>query len=955
MATGRIVSAEAQGLYKLFNPGKPTKADYDGSTLRITGGNDRSLKNEDIADVSLDLRLLHHAIILTLKDRSTVELSGFKEQAVKALHAAISRGIALQRSRELKQQAKAIEPDIRALHPLLSSMLPTDGYIRDSHCQKAATQINQVTDRCTPQVVKELSHSAGKMLRDIQHTENLVTSETKREAANRTFVRIQAGLAKRAVEQAEHRQLTQEQAEAVAIDEDVTLVAAGAGTGKTTVITAKIAHLVTNQKVRPEQILVLAYNDNAVKEIKERLAPELQDADVYTFHAFGRRVIGQTTEMPSVSKMVEDFQLPRTMQGFVEEMKKDHDLARALLNFTINMPAEYKSPFDPDIHSLADYQKYVKDSHLVTLNGETVKSFEELTIANWLAVNGIEYEYERAYEHHTATTQHQQYHPDFYLTHQKIYIEHFALNKQGNAPPGWAGYEVGVQWKEDLHKRNQTTLVKTYSWQHQERTLLRELDRALKAHKVERRRVPTEKFIKKFEIKINRVTELLIAFLNHAKAGNITQEQIDARASESRDLRRAGEFLKLWRYSKRRYDEQLQQEGTIDFHDMINQATSILSRGEWPHSYTHVLVDEFQDISTGRMALIKALMQDGIAYFLVGDDWQSIYRFTGSQVRLFNEVQEYLGFTRRVELSQTFRFGNDIAQPSARFIQQNPDQTQRTLRGADHMKDSDLTVIADSDQKQGAKIALRQIESRKNNEDTTLILGRFRRSKENLPEWAQKHFSTIHSAKGKEADYVIVLDLDDDSIYGFPCFREDDPILDLVAPPVDDNPYPYAEERRLFYVGMTRSKKATYLVADPNRPSPFIRELLRIAPEVRELGELSPACPACGAGHLVRSQSGDNLRCTNYPACKHLAPRCTACRQGYAVVTTDNQQEAMETRCTNKQCQHTERVCPKCQRGLLALRTNRQTGKQFWGCSEWRGENGCKFTQEIDDDQSLSQ
>ena len=197
----------------------------------------------------------------------------------------------------------------------------------------------------------------------------------------------------------------------------------------------------------------------------------------------------------------------------------------------------------------------------------------------------------------------------------------------------------------------------------------------------------------------------------------------------------------------------------------------------------------------------------------------------------------------------------------------------------------------------------------------------------------------MHGAKGKEADYVVVLDLADD-MYGFPCLREDDPLLDLVVPPVDDSPFPNAEERRLFYVGMTRGKKTTYLVADPNRPSPFVRELLHIAPEVHELGKLSPGCPDCNGGHLVRSQTGQNLRCTNYPACRHMAPRCTDCKVGYQI----RAREDRETRCTNDACQHHEQVCPSCQRGILTLRWNARNDNRFWACTTWQGSIGCTYT-----------
>ena len=704
-----------------------------------------------------------------------------------------------------------------------------------------------------------------------------------------------------------------------------------------------------NQEVDPENILVLAYNTHAAQEIRDRLPDELSGTDVATFHSFGLRVIGETGEKPSISNNVTDpVALRRTIQAFIDQMTLDDQMARAILNFLINMPAQYRSPFHTDIETEADYRQYVRNSELRTLNAELVKSFEELTIANWLAANGIEYEYESHYEHRTATSLHRQYQPDFYLPQHRIYIEHFALDESGKAPPGWTGYEDGVVWKRDQHRINDTTLVETYSWQHRAGVLLSNLAEHLDQLQVTRRPIPVQDLVNKLNaMHISRLADLLIHFLNHTKSSNISQAEVDRRAAASSDPRRAEEFLKIWRHAKEQYDTLLQEECAIDYHDMINQATGTINRGQWSHAYTHVLVDEFQDISAGRMALVKALMQTGLAYFLVGDDWQSIYRFTGSQVRLFNEVHDHLGFTKRIDLTETFRFGDNIAQPSARFIQQNPDQTRRALNSFHSQGDGGLIVIADGDQRQGARTALSEIRARRDTNDSTLILGRFRRSRNNLPYWAQRHFSTVHGAKGREADYVVVLDLADD-IYGFPCLREDDPLLDLVAPPSDDSPFPNAEERRLFYVGMTRGKNATYLVADPNRPSPFIRELLQIAPEVHELGRFSPGCPSCKGGHLVRSQTGNSLRCTNYPACQHIAPRCTGCTAGYTLVDLTGQTEAAETRCTNDACQHKEHVCPSCQRGVLTLRSNARTNNQFWACSEWQGGNGCTFTEDAD-------
>ena len=157
-----------------------------------------------------------------------------------------------------------------------------------------------------------------------------------------------------------------------------------------------------------------------------------------------------------------------------------------------------------------------------------------------------------------------------------------------------------------------------------------------------------------------------------------------------------------------------------------------------------------------------------------------------------------------------------------------------------------------------------------------MVLGRYRngrnvlnRQKSRMPNVV---FNTVHRTKGQEADYVVVLDLRDDR-YGFPCRVEDDPLLTIVMPPIHEDPYPFAEERRLFYVALTRARKGVYLVSDQVRPSPFVRELIETCPEVRRGGELRPQCPACHRGTLVLSQSGDNLRCSNFPRCRHLSAR----------------------------------------------------------------------------------
>ena len=226
-------------------------------------------------------------------------------------------------------------------------------------------------------------------------------------------------------------------------------------------------------------------------------------------------------------------------------------------------------------------------------------------------------------------------------------------------------------------------------------------------------------------------------------------------------------------------------------------------------------------------------------------------------------------------------------------------------------------------------------------EASVLVLGRFQSSRTALgPRRGRQsdgiEFSTVHSAKGREADYVIVLDLVDKR-YGFPCLVVDDPLLDLVSPPTQHEPYPHAEERRLFYVALTRARKGSYLITDQTNPSPFVRELLNTSPDVRTVGQVSQSCPACHRGALVRSQSGDNLRCTNFPTCWYLAPRCPNCRTGYAAVDTEN---GVAT-CSNQDCAEPPQVCPRCGIGLVVLRTN---PREFWACTRYWDTPSCTFT-----------
>ena len=448
---------------------------------------------------------------------------------------------------------------------------------------------------------------------------------------------------------------------------------AGAGTGK-------IAHLVRNQEVAPETILALAFNRKAAIEIRQRLPQDLAGAHVYTFHSFALQVISAAKAAPTISKMAQDdFAYVRAIEGMIRSMLTDPQLSDGVLNLLSTMSAEYRTPFD--FNSPAEYHQYVRDSELRTLNRDLAKSFEELAIANFLSQQGIAFQYEQPYEFETATNERRQYIPDFYLPGYDIYIEHFALNQRGRPPRGWTGYAEGVAWKRSQHAERRTNLIETYSWQRRDETLLSALEQRLLEAGVEFDPVPIEELVERISReRISWLAHLLGTFLNHTKSGNLNNEAIEQRAREQRDQRRTRHFLDVFNRVREEYEALLQEERAIDFHDLINEATNHIREGNWASPFDYVLIDEFQDISDGRMALAKALDRPDQAYFLVGDDWQSIYRFAGSHVGLIHQCDEHLGHTRRQNLTRTFRFGDGILGPSTAFVQRNPEQTQRAWR-----------------------------------------------------------------------------------------------------------------------------------------------------------------------------------------------------------------------------------------------------------------------------------
>jgi len=767
--------------------------------------------------------------------------------------------------------------------------------------------------------------------------------------------------------------LTTAQRVAVVTDEDNTLVVAGAGTGKTSVVVAKVAYLVGPCGVRPSEILLLSYNRKAAEEIEERIAAQVgSQIKVATFHALGLAIIGEATGIkPTVSRLAaESDATVQFVDGVVRAMLRDAVWCEVLIPYLVEhlKPCRGQEEFTNQ-HA---YIAYIKGTPIRTMCGEQVKSHEEQTIANWLYVNGIEYEYERPYEYNVADANHSQYRPDFHLPEYCVYIEHFGIDRNQNTAP-WVPrerYIEGILWKRGTHARCGTRLVETFSYDRMEGALTRRLEERLALHGIKPRRRPVEELEKTADDSgaMLMLSRLLTSFLLHFKEGRC---ELDAlRATDRGSTSRARQFLRVFEHVFNEYERALQAERAIDFTDMIKMATEIVISGRYRSQYTRVIVDEFQDLSRGRAGLLKALLNQlpDRRFVAVGDDWQSIYRFAGSDIAHMTKFAEHFGYAAITHLDRTFRFGQRLVDASARFVQENPAQLRKSIRSTTMEPDPPIVIIPSSKTIARDREASRQARAEEIRETLRRIerdrpagpptkvylLGRYNHS---LPvanvadlvndlHHIDVEFHTVHRSKGLQADYVVVLDAISGR-YGFPSQIADDPLMSLVLATPDE--YEHAEERRLFYVALTRAKRRVFVLTRETQRSAFVDEML--GEDYRDLvaveGDLGRGvlCPACGGWMVRRTREKDANSfwgCTDFPYCRGAANVCSVCQRGAMI------RDGAVFRCSERGCSGNVDACPRCGEGILVEHRNRNSGGMFLGCSRWRSDGaGCPYTRNI--------
>jgi len=799
------------------------------------------------------------------------------------------------------------------------------------------------------------------------------TTQLQRVKTIRSFLSSPSEMRSRAVEKFEQTQLkgwsdffdsfesnplTPEQRLAVIADEDATLVLAGAGSGKTSVITAKAGYLLKTGIRKPEEILLLAFARDAAAEMSDRIEQKCgEPVEARTFHALSYDIIGQVEGgKPALAAHATDNKafLVLIRDILITIAAGASEASKSIINWFTSGRLEAKSEWD--FKKKHDYYSYLEKEDLRTLQGDQVKSYEELLISNWLYENGVEYEYEPDYEFDTSDPTKRHYCPDFRLTESGVYLEHFGVRKvisRGEdrletAP--WVDrdeYLEGMAWKRKVHKDNETTLLETFSYERQEGRLLEALAEKVAPYVTINPRPPEMLFDRVMEMSdIDGFVQLLANFLRNFKSGGYTLDDCTRKAGIAKLGKRAQLFLTIFKPVFEAYEESL--ESRIDFEDMVLRAAQHVESGRYKSPYRHILIDEFQDISRSRARLVKALLNQkhDTRLFAVGDDWQSIYRFAGSDIHLMRNFGAEFGgnfdgqsgIHRAVDLGRTFRSVDKIAFAARKFVLKNPTQLTKTVIPAGTTEIPAIKVIStfkhDDDQKLENELLKLQTAAKESRQTASvLLLGRYRHSEpDNFRKFRRTYenlditFKTIHSSKGLEADHVILLQAFKGQI-GFPSEIVDDPLLTMVSPEAE--PFEHAEERRVMYVAMTRARKTLTIMGSAAKPSVFVEELL----EDTEYGLLTTdietakvqTCGEC-QGHLQpipKRDGGTYYRCEHVQLCGNMMPCCPGCGVGFPVRSKGTTEAVCD-------CKESVPACPSCADGWLVARKGRFG--RFLGC-----------------------
>lgn len=653
--------------------------------------------------------------------------------------------------------------------------------------------------------------------------------------------------------------LDKQQRRSIVSEEENCLVVSSAGSGKTSSIVGKVKYLTEIKKINPQNILLISYTNKAAAELTERMG--IAGLRGYTFHKLALDIIGQTTgQKPSIYENTDAL-----FVKIYHELLNDKKFKKSVIEYFIDYQTpekEWEKRKNERRQQLSEQKEVRLKATFPDMDGKTVyvRSEQEQKICFALSSLSVKFRYEEPYEHPLVDEMHSQYKPDFSIYFEqggetkRIYLEHFGVDEHGLVPIWFAKdrgityeeanqkYNDGITWKKAAHEKFGTKLLTTSSAdfhysdiREKLKTLLEKADVSIQektdAELYDMVLPPNSKHEKAF-------IRLVVTFVTLIKSSCKSVDEVLRQTKNAGDERSTFIIKNIFQPVYKRYIEELANINQIDFTDAILQATDIF-RSSHPVKYDYIIVDEFQDISVDRYNFLKVLREGNppAKLYCVGDDWQSIYRFSGSDMVLFNQFSDYFGQTEINKIETTYRFGEPLVSLSSQFIQRNEAQIKKNIHPFNPQVKTELQ-FCDYERRDYCNV-IGQLVASIPLDKSVFLLGRYSFDDYYLSfmyKFVKEgnrffyiigdrkiEFLTVHKSKGLEADYVIILQCNKDT-YGFPSLVSDDPVLNYVLTKSDQ--YPYGEERRLFYVAITRAKVKTYILYDRRFPSVFVDEFL---------------------------------------------------------------------------------------------------------------------------------
>lgn len=686
--------------------------------------------------------------------------------------------------------------------------------------------------------------------------------------------------------------LNEKQHQAVVSEVKRLLVLAGAGSGKTKTLLQKIIYLVEEKGVRPHDILAITFTKNAANEMLDRLIlvadktgdygrilhdkkkskseketarreftrkyKWIEGLTIRTFHSFGYnllrnlgvnefdnkfRIIGEekSAEDDDLSRYI----APETAYEVFNKLlirqceNKPYllDLKRYVLDFLVDKIHLKESPVQ---------KTYPEGKRYTTLDGTRVRSKSEQFIADYFFRHSISYQYEPSLQVKDFA-----FHPDFYIPAANLYIEHVS------------NLSHPMQDKEEQFRKGEILYAKTFERMAENSALFNHaLDNLLRG------RLPadydTSKIItfqdafkghldhvKEFVRTLMRITDLI-------KVESLSLEQVLSTAAKD-PHERVRHFYQLAIPIVLEYEKYCVNKSYLDFNDLISRTVSLLKHQEdiaqkVRTRYPYVLVDEFQDVNNLQVDLIKLLLTDQTQLFCVGDDWQSIYGFRGSNVDYIIEFEKHFPESTIIKLNLNYRSTQNIVGAGNEVIKNNRYKIEKEMLASKHSEHK-IEVFAGAEEEENVAYCMQKVrESLEAGIPGEEILFLYRRSKMFHPffeglkkEGLNAQYKTIHAAKGLEARVVFIVGLID-GYGGFPDVWLEDRIFQVLKKANLD--LLLEEERRLFYVAITRAKDKLFLITEKGRESGFLKEIpevytVRTGIPLRSVVEEIRLCPGC--------------------------------------------------------------------------------------------------------------